>query len=61
MSIHIGPFWIHRLEQWDLECWPFVCVHLRTPNRSRRIFCLWRWGVQIGSGRRAVRLIARNR
>ena len=39
--------WFHRLEQWDLDCWPLVCVHVHTPDRSRRLFCLWRWGIQI--------------
>lgn len=38
---------IHRKEQWDLDCIPFVCVHLRLPNSSTRIFCVWRWGIQI--------------
>ncbi len=47
MNIHIGPFHIHRLEQWDLDCWPLVCVHWKRPNRSTRIFCVWRWGIQI--------------
>jgi hypothetical protein len=39
---------VHRKEQYDLECKPLVCVHLTEPNRSRRLFCLWRWGVQVG-------------
>ena len=47
MNLRIGPLWIHRLEQWDLDCWPIVCVHWKQPNRSRRIFCLWRWGIQV--------------
>lgn len=55
MDVRIGSLWVHRLEQWDLDCWPFVCVHWRQPNRCRRIFCLWRWGVQIGNGRHALR------
>lgn len=61
MNIRIGPVWIHRLEQWDIDCWPIVCIHWKTPNRSRRIFCLWHWGVQIGSGRRAFRYVLRGR
>ena len=40
--------WVHRLEQWDLDCWPIVCVHWHTPNRAQRIFCLWSGGVEIG-------------
>jgi hypothetical protein len=40
---------VHRKEQWDLDCWPIVCVHNRTHNRSKRVFCLWLWGVQIGN------------
>ena len=47
MNIHLGPLWIHRLEQWDLDCWPLVCIHWRRPGRSTRIFCLWRWGIQV--------------
>ena len=47
MNMHIGPVWLHRLEQWDLACWPIICAHWNTPNRSMRIFCLWRWGLQI--------------
>lgn len=53
--MHIGSFWVHRKEQWDLNCWPIVCVHQRYDhgNGSRRIFCLWLWGIQIGNGKRA--------
>jgi hypothetical protein len=45
---------IHRKEQWDLNCWPLVCVHLkRTDSRKmrscKRLFCLWRGGIQVGS------------
>lgn len=39
---------IHRKEQWDLECSPFVCVHAHRTNSSTRVFCLWRDGIQIG-------------
>ncbi len=46
-GIRIGPLWLHRLEQWDLGCWPWLCIHWRTANRSTRIFCVWRWGIQI--------------
>jgi hypothetical protein len=43
------PGWlsIHRKEQWDLQCVPLVCVHWRTLNSSTRIFCVWRYGIQI--------------
>ena len=34
----IGYPWVHRKEQWDLKCWPLLCVHWRTPNRSKRVF-----------------------
>ena len=36
---------IHRKEQWDLECWPIVCVHKEAPGESKRVFCLWVWGM----------------
>jgi len=39
---------IHRKPQFDLEVKPIVCVHLDEPNRSKRVFCLWRWGVEVG-------------
>jgi hypothetical protein len=45
---------LHRKEQWDLKCWPWLCVHVayntRTHTyRSTRVFCLWSGGIQIGS------------
>jgi hypothetical protein len=45
---------VHRKEQWDLECWPWVCVHVAWNTkthtyRSQRVFCLWSRGIQIGS------------
>lgn len=43
------PLSIHRKEQWDLDCVPWICVHRRTPNSSTRVFCVWRGGIQIGS------------
>jgi hypothetical protein len=46
-GIRFGPLWIHRKEQWDLDCWPLVCIHWKVPNRTTRIFCLWRWGIQV--------------
>ena len=39
----------HRKEQWDLECWPIICLHVRTANAWTRWFCLWRWGIQVGN------------
>jgi hypothetical protein len=53
----IGPLAIHRKEQWDLECWPWLCIHWRYDrgNGSRRIFCVWPGGIQIGEWRRFVR------
>ena len=53
MSIHIGALHIHRKEQWDLNCWPLVCVHQSYDhgNGNRRVFCLWLWGIQIGRKR----------
>lgn len=44
----------HRKEQWDLGCWPLLCVRRNGTNRagnyeSSRVFCLWLWGIQIGS------------
>jgi hypothetical protein len=48
-DIRIGPLHVHRKEQWDLDCWPLVCVHWRYDggNGNKRIFCLWRWGIQV--------------
>jgi hypothetical protein len=42
-------FMVHRKEQWDLECAPWVCIHLRRGNYSKRVFCLWRGGIQLGA------------
>jgi hypothetical protein len=39
----------HRKEQWDLDCWPWLCVHWRYANGSRRVFCLWSGGIQVGT------------
>jgi len=39
----------HRKEQWDLECWPWLVIAWTTPDRYRRIACLWRGGVELGS------------
>jgi hypothetical protein len=50
----IGNLWIHRREQWDLECWPWIAAHWKYDrgNGSRRVFCLWRGGIQIGNWRK---------
>jgi hypothetical protein len=52
--MNIGPLFIHRKEQWDLGCWPWLCVHQRYDqgNGCRRIFCVWGGGIQIGPWRR---------
>lgn len=44
----INPIWFHRKEQFDLDCWPLICLHWRTLDGSKRLFCLWLWGIQIG-------------
>lgn len=36
----IGPYWVHRKEQWDLGVNPIVCVHKVSPNTTERVFCL---------------------
>lgn len=41
----------HRMEQWDYNCIPILCVHFERPGSSTRIFCLWKWGIQIGKFR----------
>lgn len=38
---------IHNKEQDDLNCFPIVCIHWRKPGHSKRIFCLWKWGLQV--------------
>lgn len=40
---------IHCKQQWDLQCNPIICIHYKKPNRSKRVFCIWRGGIQIGS------------
>lgn len=54
-GFQIGPLWLHRLDQWDLECWPWLVAHWRYDhgNGSQRIFALWAGGLQLG--RRIVR------
>ncbi len=41
----------HRKEQYDLECWPILAIHVRTPNQSTRWFCLWKDGLYLRFGR----------
>lgn len=42
MNIKIGRVTLHNKEQWDLECIPLICAHLRSKDRntSTRIFCI---------------------
>lgn len=45
---------IHRKEQIDLDCKPWVCLHVERTNKrgnrqSSRWFCLWENGVEIGN------------
>jgi hypothetical protein len=40
--------WFHRREQWDLHCFPWLCVHLKSKQSSTRIFCIWNGGLNIG-------------
>jgi hypothetical protein len=40
--------WIHRKDQWDLGCVPWVAIHWRTTNATTRLFALWSEGVCIG-------------
>lgn len=47
-GITIGQLWLHRREQWDLDCDPWLCVHWRRPDSSMRVFCVWRWGLDLG-------------
>lgn len=43
---------IHRKEQWDLnrtaDVIPLICVHYKTLDHCKRVFCLWRMGILIG-------------
>ena len=55
--MRIGRFEIHRKEQWDLDCIPWVCVHARSRDGCSvtRIFCVWAWGIEIGARMHAGR------
>lgn len=48
--VKIGPFWLHRREQWDLDCTPWLAVHqvYDHGNGSRRVFCIWSSGLILG-------------
>lgn len=54
-GLRIGPLRLHRKEQWDLRCRPWLCVHWSYDqgNGARRVFCLWSRGAV--AGRLAVR------
>ncbi len=39
---------VHQKEQWDLDCYPWLCVHVDTADTNTRVFCLWSGGIQIG-------------
>lgn len=32
--------WVHRKEQLDLDVKPIVCVHIKKPNMTKRLFCI---------------------
>jgi len=56
-ELNIWGFKIHRKEQYDLKCWPIVCIHRKTIDECKRVFCLYFWGIQIGGfmlNRRAI-------
>jgi hypothetical protein len=40
---------LHRKEQYDLDCFPWLCIHWHGENYSKRIFCIWSGGIQIGN------------
>jgi hypothetical protein len=43
--MRIGPLWIHRRYQWDLEVAPIVCFHWGSRNATTRLLCIgWRTG-----------------
>jgi hypothetical protein len=48
VGITVGSLWFHRLDQWDFDCRPWLCVHWITPDSSSRVFCVWSRGIQIG-------------
>lgn len=47
-GLTLGPLWVHRREQYDLDCKPWVCVHLVRANSTTRLLCLWRRGLDLG-------------
>lgn len=42
-----GVIRFHRKEQWDLDCWPWLCAHWNGPNYSQRVFCIWPGGLYL--------------
>lgn len=42
-GVRIGPYRLHRREQWDLECFPILCIHKSYDhgNGSRRVLCIY--------------------
>ena len=38
----------HRREQDDLACKPWLAAHWKRPGVSRRLFCVWLWGLEAG-------------
>ena len=44
-------YWIHRKEQWDLECNPIICIHkfYDNGNGCKRVFCLYfkNWKIKV--------------
>ncbi len=41
----------HNKEQWDLDVWPWLCVHVNKTNETTRYFCIDSKGIQIGRKR----------
>ncbi len=37
--------WVHRLEQFDLNCRPILAAHWKTPDSTTRLFVLWAFGL----------------
>lgn len=58
---YLFSFKFHRKEQWDLnragDIIPVICISLETPDSSRRIFCLWKYGIQVGGFLLTPRLV----
>jgi len=50
----IGQIWVHRREQYDLDCWPIICIHRNRPDQCTRLFCLWFWGIMFRIGHKPI-------